>query len=56
MATQLNLTGDMIPRSVRRIFKQRLEEQIEPTADYAALEYRGIRVPVKRINVSGLEL
>ncbi len=52
MATKLSLTGDMIPRSVRRIFDQRSEQRIEPTADQAVLECRGTRVAVELLNVS----
>jgi hypothetical protein len=53
VATKFGLTGDMIPRSVKRIFDQRSEQRIEPTADRAVLECRGLRVPVELINVSG---
>jgi len=52
VATKLSLTGDMIPRSVRRIFEQRSEQRIEPTADHAVLECRGTRVAVQLLNVS----
>lgn len=52
MATKFSLTGDMIPRSVRRVFDQRGEERIEPTSDHAVLEVRRTKRAVKVMNVS----
>ncbi|WP_346774105.1 PilZ domain-containing protein [Sphingomonas sp. HDW15A] len=47
-----SLTGDMIPRSIRRTFDQRSEERIVPSAEHAVLEYRGTRRPVDLLNLS----
>jgi len=52
VATKFSLTGDMIPRSVRRIFNQRTEERIKPTAEHAILEYRGTKRAVVLFNLS----
>ena len=52
MATKFSLTGDMIPRSVRRVFDQRSEERIAPTSEHAILEYRGTRMAVDLLNLS----
>ena len=52
MATKFSLTGDMIPRSVRRVFDQRTEERIAPTTEHAILEYRGTRMAVDLLNLS----
>lgn len=52
MATKFSLTGDMIPRSVRRVFEQRGEERIAPTAGHAILEYRGTKRAVDLFNLS----
>ena len=52
MATKFSLTGDMIPRAVTRMFDQRSEERIEPTAEHAVLGYRGTSKAVALLNVS----
>ena len=52
MATKFSLTGDMIPRAVARMFDQRSEERIKPSAEHAVLDYRGIQSAVKLLNVS----
>lgn len=52
VATKFSLTGDMIPRAVARMFDQRSEERVEPTAEHAVLDYRGTKCAVALLNVS----
>ena len=52
MATRFSLTGDMIPRAVTRMFDQRSEQRIEPTAEHAVLSFRGTSKAVAMLNVS----
>lgn len=41
MATRFGLDGNMIPRSVRRMFDHRAEPRIEITSKTAVFRYRG---------------
>ena len=52
MATKFSLTGDMIPRSVRRVFDQRAEERLEPTSEHAVLDVRRTKRAVRVMNIS----
>jgi len=42
----------MIPRQVRRMFEQRMEERVEPQGDRATLCWRGRTVDVRIGNIS----
>ena len=46
------LDGSAIPRRVKRLFDQRDDQRIEPDAETAVLEHRGIRHAVTLVNVS----
>ncbi len=46
------LNGTMIPRSVRRIFDERIEPRTETVSQTAVLELRGRKHVVRLLNIS----
>lgn len=52
VAANFSLTGGMIPRTVTRLFDQRLEPRVEPDEEHAVFEHRGRRHPVRVLNLS----
>lgn len=52
MGSRFSLHGDMIPRSVRRLLDQRLEERLTPSQEHAVLDYRLRQHSVSVVNVS----
>ncbi len=52
MSTRFHLHGDMIPRSVKRVFDERSEERIEAGSSTAALSLRNRNHVVTLVNLS----
>ncbi|MEO6359693.1 MAG: PilZ domain-containing protein [Sphingomicrobium sp.] len=52
MAAKFSLDGSMIPRQVKRLFDQRAEQRVEPSAGTAVLAYRGTNHVVRLVNLS----
>lgn len=52
MAAKFALDGTMIPRSVKRMIDERLEERIDTGSQTAVLGFRGRRSVVRLVNLS----
>src|SRR5262245_22808861 len=52
MSSRFQLHGNMIPRSVKRIFDERSEERVEPGSLTALLSFRGHNHIVTVVNLS----
>ena len=52
MAAKYSLDGGMIPRTVKRMLDERLEERQPATSETAAMDFRGRRHVVRLINTS----
>ena len=53
MGARFSLDGGMIPRTVKRMFDERLEERFEAESQTAVLQHRGRKHVVRLVNVSG---
>ena len=52
MSAKFNLDGSMIPRTVKRMFDERLEERVTAESQTAVLEHRGRKHVVRLVNIS----
>ena len=52
MSSRFNLHGDMIPRAVKRMFDERVEERIDAESQTAVLSLRGRNHIVSVVNLS----
>ncbi len=52
MSSRFNLHGDMIPRAVKRMFDERVEERIDAESQTAVLSVRGRNHIVSVVNLS----
>lgn len=52
MGGRFRLDGGMIPRNVKRVFNQRLEERVSAESQTAVLDFRGRKHVVRLVNIS----
>ena len=52
MSAKFSLDGGMIPRTVKRMFDERLEERVTAESQTAVMHHRGRKHVVRLVNVS----
>lgn len=52
MSAKFSLDGGMIPRSVKRMFDERIEERVTAESQTAVLHHRGRKHVVRLVNIS----
>jgi hypothetical protein len=52
VGAKFSLDGGMIPRTVKRMFDERLEERLAADSDTAVLDHRGRKHVVRLVNIS----
>lgn len=52
VSAKFSLDGGMIPRSVKRMFDERLEERVTAESQTAVLHHRGRKHVVRLVNIS----